>query len=277
VTDVVFVIHGILDEGYWTRKIAYRAQRCGETRHRVVATETSSYGYFPMLSFLTPGARQKKVQWLMDRYTEAKATYPNARFHYVGHSNGTYLLARALKDYAAVRFDQIVFAGSVVHRGYDWIEARYAKRIGAVVNFIATADWVVAFFPKALQTVGIQDLGSAGHDGFNVPTSQGAVIQPPHTYIVGGHSAAIQEAMWDSIAEFVMTGEFQAPPCELQSTKQARWVAWPARVAPLIWVVIAALLAWVLYELVSVEMREWAKTLAILMYLAVVWAVLTKI
>ena len=44
-----------------------------------------------MLSFLRPGVRQEKVEWLMDRYTEAKAMYPKAKFHFVGHSHGTYL------------------------------------------------------------------------------------------------------------------------------------------------------------------------------------------
>lgn len=149
VTDVVFVIHGIRDEGYWTQKIARRVQQAGKQNNRglVIATETSSYGYFPMLSFLKPGARQEKVEWLMDRYTEARATYPTAKFHFVGHSNGTYLLAKALHDYPSIRFNQVVFAGSVVQRNYQWHKF-IPHRVKSVLNFVATADWVVAFFPK---------------------------------------------------------------------------------------------------------------------------------
>jgi pimeloyl-ACP methyl ester carboxylesterase len=273
IDDVVFVIHGIRDEGYWTRKIAYRAELIAPDR---VATVTSSYGYFPMLSFLHPGARQEKVEWLMDRYTEAKAMYPQARFHYIGHSHGTYLLAKALEDYPAVRFERVVFAGSVVNRGEKWL-ALLRNRVKCVVNFVATADWVVAFFPKALQTVGIQDLGSAGHDGFGAASRECPVIEPPHTYIVGGHAAALHEAMWDSIAKFTLTGELEPPPADLQASTQERLVALPAKFSPLIWLIIAALLLWGAYGLARLPIREWIKTLAIVFYCGVIWMILTEV
>ena len=56
----------------------------------------------------------------MDKYAEAKALFPNAEFSYVGHSNGTYLLARALTDYTCCSFKYVVFAGSVVRTDYNW-------------------------------------------------------------------------------------------------------------------------------------------------------------
>jgi len=274
VTDVVFVIHGIRDEGYWTRKIARRVQRFAQLSKsgRIIVSETSSYGYFPMLSFLTPGKRQEKVEWLMDRYTEARAKYPEANFHFIGHSNGTYLLAKALKDYSAVQFKQVVFAGSVVQRDYKWHEM-IPDRVHSVLNFMATADWVVAFFPKALQSVGIQDLGSAGHDGFD----DAEVLEPPQMYIIGGHSAALQEAMWDSIAEFTITGHFQPPPAALQSKEQAKWVSIPAQIAPLLWLAICGALVWILHVLIGLEIREWVKTTLIITYITMIWMVLTKV
>ncbi len=275
VTDVVFVIHGIRDEGYWTRKIARRVQKAGQKRDRRIAAETSSYGYFPMLSFLRPGARQDKVEWLMDRYAEARATYPEANFHFVGHSNGTYLLAKALQDYPSVRFNQVVFAGSVVHRNYRWQDV-IPDRVNSVVNFVATADWVVAFFPNALQSIGIQDLGSAGHDGFKAAQSLAGVVEPD-AYIIGGHGAALQEAMWDSIAEYTVTGQFRPPPGALRSQEQAGWVVYPAKVAPLIWGLIAGLLGWILYLLIKLRIREWKKTVVVIVYLAVIWLVLTAV
>ena len=50
-----------------------------------------------MLPFLLSAYRRKNVEWLMDRYTEVVARYPNATVSYIGHSNGTYLLAKALE------------------------------------------------------------------------------------------------------------------------------------------------------------------------------------
>ena len=120
IKHVVFVIHGIRDPGYWTHKIARRVKERAPEGSTKWATETSGYGYFPMLPFLFPWYRSQKVEWLMDQYTEALAKFPDARFSYVGHSNGTFLVAEALKRYPSCRFDHIVFAGSVVQRKYDW-------------------------------------------------------------------------------------------------------------------------------------------------------------
>lgn len=273
VSQVVFVMHGIRDEGHWTRQIARHIAARFHARYGadvVVESETSSYGYFPMLSFLQPGARREKVEWFMDRYVEARVKYPHAQFHYVGHSHGTYLMAEALEKYPSVKFNHVVFAGSVVQRNFDW--SRYTpERVNAVLNFVATADWVVAFFPKALQTMGVQDLGSAGHDGFDSVK----VVQPKSLYVEGGHSAALQEQVWDSIAEFVVSGAFE-PPQRIIRAEQNPWVAYPAYVSPLILLLIALVLIGVLIALVKLKLREWKKTLLIVGYLWLVWTILTE-
>ncbi|WP_163130463.1 alpha/beta hydrolase [Agarivorans sp. Alg241-V36] len=275
VTDMIFVIHGIRDEGYWTSKIAQRVRLLAKSGKYHIETETSSYGYFSMLSFLMPGARQEKVQWFMDKYTEAKAKYPDANFHFIGHSHGTYLLAKAIEDYDSVKFKNVFFAGSVVHQDYQWTKY-IPDRIEHVYNFEATADWVVAFFPKALQSIGIQNLGSAGHDGFKDSEVLVKNVRN-HTYITGGHSAAIQEAMWDSIAQFVLTGDFVIPPETIVSSNQNKFVSWPAKIAPMLWVAGIALLLWILYFLFKLNVREWKKTLIITAYLFVIWIILTEV
>lgn len=279
VTDVVFVIHGIRDEGFWTQKIARRikahAQNNPALSQRKIRSITSSYGYFPMLSFLHPGARQEKVEWLMDQYTQAKARYPEARFSYVGHSHGTYMLSKALKDYPSVRFENIVFAGSVVPRGYDWLQY-IPQQAKAVLNFVASADWVVAFFPKALQSIDVQDLGSAGHDGFSVAYSLDEVFQPQE-FINGGHSAALQEDIWDTIATFVLTGNLQPPPESTLIGEQTSWIYELGEIAILLWVVAAIVLLLILVWLLRRDWAQWVKTLAVVFYLSAMWLVLTRV
>ncbi len=217
ITDLVFVVHGIRDKGFWTQKIActikHLVEEDGLQGKRIVESWTESYGYFPMLPFMFRAARQRKVEWLMDRYAEARARYPRAVFHYVGHSNGTYLAAQALRDYPACRFGHIVFAGSVVRRDYDWMHlirpaiAR-PKRVERVLNYVATGDWVVALFPKGVQPWRRFNLGSAGHDGFDQATPDGPVHDVK--YIIGGHGAGHEEPHWKDIARFIIHGE--APP-----------------------------------------------------------------
>ncbi len=271
IRNVVFIMHGIRDEGYWTERLSRRVVKLSrEKLKEEIATETSSYGYFPMLPFLLPGARRDKVEWLMDRYTTAKAQYPNARFSYVGHSNGTYLLARALQDYPAVKFNNIVFAGSVVKRDYDWSGLIRDRRVEKVLNLVASADWVVAWFPKALQDMGLQDVGSAGYDGFrNLPDVNKG-------YVIGGHGAAVDEAWWDAIAEFVVKGTYAQPPGASVLAQPEWWVRYPAIVSWSIWIIIALVLLGLFYCILRLPFREWQKTLAVVAYLFLIWTVLTS-
>lgn len=218
VTDVVFVVHGIRDKGFWTKKIAraIRREAAASGEVRKVQSMTMSYGYLPMLPFIFPAIRRGKTAWLMDRYVEARALYPEAVFHYVGHSNGTYLAARALADYPAVRFGRIVFGGSVVRSNFDWRSHVRAGRLRSILNYVATGDWVVAIIPSGL---GLLDLGGGGHSGFRQLGAPGrgdraAVAATPLgtepsyqlNYIKGSHSAAIRESQWDEIAGFVVSG-----------------------------------------------------------------------
>ncbi len=276
VTDVVFVIHGIRDLGYWTHKVARRVLELGKRQgasKAVLATETSSYGYFPMLPFLLPAKRREKVEWLMDQYAEALALYPNARFSFVGHSNGTYLLTRALRDYPACRFKNVVLAGSVVRTRYDWTSAIAKGQVEKILNYVATADWVVAFFPRAIQMLRIQDLGSAGHDGFVNDKHEVEQIK----YVRGGHDAALNEANWDAIASFILTGIPQDPPSRIKGKSRSLLVIVPGLVAPLIWLLIAAMIIFVFRAIWALDMHEWERTLLSVGFGWLIWKIVTVI
>lgn len=221
-TDVVFVIHGIRDDGFWTHRIA---ERIRQTDHAVLEFRgwTPTYGYFAMLPFLLPWVRRQKVEWFMDQYVAAKAQYPAARrFHYVGHSNGTYLAARALEIYPALRLENVYFAGSVVRHNYPWANALGRGAINCLLNVRASADWVVALLPKSVEKIRGFDLGSGGFDGFGAATEIDGAKEPTDkttgvsgifqlaTFAEGGHGAAIEEIHWQMIAEFIVDGTLPA-------------------------------------------------------------------
>jgi hypothetical protein len=272
VTDVVFVIHGIRDAGYWTRKLASRVQRLGKQKGRFFETETSSYGYFPMLSFLLYPTRRKKVEWLMDQYTENLALYPNANFSFVGHSNGTYLLARALEDYPACRFKNVVFAGSVVRSNYDWNNMIDKGRVGSITNLVASADWVVAIFPKAFQAVGWQDLGSAGHDGFSV-INTGIQVE----YLQGSHGVGVKEGLWDTIASYIVDGNDGTVPVTGALPKRNAWVWFLGYIAPLPFLFIIVIVFLIGYEMFSLLTCSLLfQIIFVLIYSTIIWKVVTK-
>jgi len=320
VTDVVFVIHGIRDFGYWTQKIARRIkllskevkslpdktetsceEQTNSKRKIIMKTETSAYGYFPMLSFILPAQRRAKVEWLMDQYTENKALYPNANFHYVGHSNGTYLLAKALQLYPACKFCNVVFAGSVVRRSYPWDRIRQNGQIQSLLNFVATGDAVVAFFPKLFQVLRIQDLGSAGHDGFNSieknsnnkeagtnvnkNKSQFLFLDKEANlteirFITGGHGAALNEDNWDAIANFILSGSLSEKDLDqsLINKKQNRLIAAIGAAPYLVWIVILALLFYMgSWLMPSIAIAEWIRGLMFALFLWLIWTILTRV
>jgi pimeloyl-ACP methyl ester carboxylesterase len=201
---VIFVIHGIRDRGFWTRRIARKIKYMARASNRKCRSITSTYGFFPMGPFLLPWVRRNKVEWLLDQYVTAKSLYPDAKFAYVGHSNGTYLLAKALEICPAIRFEEgAVFAGSMVRCDFEWTKY-LPDRVSRVVNYIATADWVVAIFPHGLERMRLQDVGGAGHLGF-----LDSRVTNIH-YAVGQHSAALTPDKWEEMANFVLNGTLPA-------------------------------------------------------------------
>jgi pimeloyl-ACP methyl ester carboxylesterase len=281
VQNVVFVIHGIRDLGYWTRKIARRVQKMGNKKSITVESETSTYGYFPLLSFLLPWKRREKVEWLMDQYAQALATYPNAEFSFVGHSHGTYLLAKALEEYPSCRFKNVVFAGSVVRTDYEWSTKIAKGQVNAVLNYVATGDFVVAIFPKAFQLLGLQDLGSAGHDGFSQVNNDITNIQ----FIKGDHGAALNESNWDAIAKFIVECDPNVlpfiPPEIIQDTNngrgRSRRVVFLGWIAPIIWLIIILAIVSFGYSILISPFAEWLKTTIFFGYLWLIFQVLTRL
>jgi hypothetical protein len=235
VDQVVFVIHGIRDAGYWTHKIARAIRGAAPNDSKLIATETSSYGYFPMLPFLFSLQRRKKVEWLMDQYAEAIALYPNAKaFHFVGHSNGTYCLIEALRHYPCCQFSRVVLAGCVGRSDLDWerflrstqgkADARRYGRVDQVLNFVATDDIIVAAFPRLFETwLPIQRLGGAGHIGFTKVPKDGVTNL---RYVRGGHAAGLAEPLWPDIASFVLTGQVRPLPAQMKGEQRTAraWV-----------------------------------------------------
>lgn len=283
VRDVVFVIHGIRDRGFWTKKVA-RKIREHATEPDNVRCVTATYGYFPMAPFILKWGRQDKVEWLMDLYCEVKARYPEAALSYVGHSNGTYLLAKALEDYPATRFKHVVFAGSVVRRDFPWRQFRHDSdppRVQRLLNYVATNDWVVAIFPKGLQRFRWFDLGGAGHEGFENLHGDGL---HQVEYVKGTHKAGLRESQWDDIARFVLSGDAPDQSNIDYVREQSRWLKGVGRtstgvVLALLAIIVAITLAPIVL-LVFQAGGDWWGVLMTALFVAwclLLWLILTRV
>lgn len=274
VTDVVFVIHGIRDRGFWTHRIAREIKSHASMAEpkRECRAVTSTYGYFAMGPFLLPWVRRSKAEWLLDQYVKAKSLYPNAQFSYVGHSNGTYLLAKALTLCPSLVVPRVIFAGSVVRTDFDWQRFISRRQIHSVLNYVATRDWVVAVFPNGLQAMG-QDVGGAGHRGFQ---TQSGVTDL--RYVSGSHSAALGPRRWREMAAFVIDANAVPPVLPSPAPQQRSWTVAAGYLSPFICLcLIALLLAGAGAILIQFHFADLKWLLALLIYCAFAWAFLTKL
>lgn len=205
VTDVVFVMHGIRDFGHWTRGVRKAIDRIAEDSGQRVVAITPAYERFPLLGLLFTFTRMKNVKWFIDIYVQTIARYPNARIHFIGHSNGTYLLAKSLELYSACRFNNVAFAGSVVRRDFPWNTFIEDARLARLRNDMAANDYIVAIFPRFFEQIKealrlpVSDIGSAGVYGFAHDDAKRFEV-----LVRGGHAAAIVDGNHESLARFVL-------------------------------------------------------------------------
>lgn len=280
VEEVVVVLHGIRDMAAWTSQFETPLQEAYQAKHPGAASKIHitwpSYGYFGMGPFLLWADRQKNVRWFMDEYTELKAKYPNLRkVHFIGHSNGTYVLASALQNYKTLKVGNIAFGGCVLRRDFNW--AGVSAQFDRVRNYVGSRDWVVGWFPALFERPGFnliyKDIGSAGFDGFT--TSEGNALQTK--FLNGAHSIALDPRNIGSIVEFIINGKQVDNPDLLNKGGPTWKMEFSSKFCWLIWTVIFAIVAALLFLWILVFLHFKAALPAVLQPADLALAIVTFI
>lgn len=273
ISTVVFVVHGIRDPGPdWTASIARQLEAMQPSLKAI----PSSYDFFPMGKFLFDFEREKNVRWMMDQYTAAMAKYPKAKFSFIGHSNGTFLLAQALRNYPACRFERAALAGSVLPTRFPWHQTR--GKILSVRNYVATSDWVVGIFPHLYELLrpNKADIGGAGFLGFD---SDDSVRKEQVTYVIGGHGAALAPGVIPNILSFILQQpETPISPSSLASS-QSSCAIWLSRLCWLVWLFLLFIvvgIAWLIKRYTRNKTRI-VRVAVILLYLVILIALLNTV
>ena len=249
VKTVVFVLHGIRDMGEWTSEFKEPLQKAYFAKYpsgNKLHVHCASYGHFGMGPFLLFGDRQKNVRWFMDQVTELTARFPNLQdIHFIGHSNGTYVLASALDKYRTLRVKHVVLAGSVVRTDFNW--DKFASRVTGVRNYVGSKDCVVGFLPRLFELPFFRfcnrDIGSAGFNGFE----SGFVREMETRFIRGGHGAALVPANVPSIVDFVIEG-IKNDNSAIFVSRRPGWMQLASNTCWLIWLVGVATIAVVFWK-----------------------------
>lgn len=234
VKHVVFAIHGMRTDGVWTDKFVneFRATRLLDDAF----VKPITYEWFSMVPFLFGFERRKRLEAFLDEYVQARACYPQATISVVAHSNGSYIVVRAMERVRELKLARLALAGTVLPQNYDWSKLRVdgKERIGMVFNYTANADWIVGIFPK-LYEAWDGDLGGAGFKGFHKTLNGVVNIRG----FPGAHSAVVDSPVArKAIAHFLARGE----RLELASVAPSALVGTLSEWCGAVWGVVALIL-----------------------------------
>src|SRR3712207_632309 len=163
-TPVVVVLHGIRASRYarWVSRLTDQLTH-GPLPPDVQRPDVRapSYGYFSAIDFALPFGRSRNLRRFLEWYGQVHLHQaPGAVRHFAGHSNGTYLLGRALDAVPAMYFDRVYLAGSVLPREYPWTRITGRGQVHEMVlNDRATCDTPVGWLCSALRGLGMRDVG----------------------------------------------------------------------------------------------------------------------
>lgn len=240
--EVIFILHGIRAQNTtWVAELERNISASAPDADVV----TSGYGYFSAAKFALPPTRKKPLRWFQDAYAERLARNPRARFQFIGHSNGTYLLGRSLLAIPGMCFDRVVLVGSVLPVDYDWASRQRHKQVNTIRNDRSARDVPVGLLCSGLRGLGMRDIGTAGVDGFYTYDDRD---KREVFYYPGGHSAPLASDNLPRLAAFVAAGELKTHPLLVSSVPAqyamlSRAAPWLARaVAGLAFVGAAALI-----------------------------------
>ncbi|VEP13123.1 membrane hypothetical protein [Hyella patelloides LEGE 07179] len=213
-TDIIIIMHGIRDRGSWLEKLEKRIENYAESNNElIVKTFLVNYTRFPIKDFLDDNKSREKAEALFGAYIQAKAlSSESTKIHFIGHSNGTYIFAKALELSQKIKFERAYLCGSVLPQIYPW--ENFTTRLNLIRNDCARWDLPVGFLCEALNFWGIKRLGMAGYAGFTSENRGGMTIKE-YKYLKGGHGAALNDRNYDSIAKFLLSDENSSPPNEL--------------------------------------------------------------
>jgi pimeloyl-ACP methyl ester carboxylesterase len=115
---VVILVHGINTTGLWQNLISQVLREEG------LVPEPIGYDTFDVFSFLRPSdhARDEAVKLITKNILDLRKQHPEARFSFVAHSFGTFIVTKFLAENEDFRVSRLILCGSVLPRTYSFVD-----------------------------------------------------------------------------------------------------------------------------------------------------------
>jgi hypothetical protein len=156
---LVFVIHGIRDEGPWMEMIR---EVIGSSS---VTVQPIDFDDFDALRFLL-GCKVNAIiemaaQKMRHAISHLRNKHRDLRLMAIGHSFGTYVLLKVLDNHPDIELERMIFCGSVAPRKFRYDKLKNAPQM---VNDCGARD----IWPIVAESFGWKDYGAAGVWGIRV-------------------------------------------------------------------------------------------------------------
>jgi hypothetical protein len=199
IKSILMTYHGLRDSQDWSESPDLAlASLFGSRADLLVSRETPPY--VPHFSFLFDiiGRREASVRWLSEKMIRLKADYPDAKISMIAHSQGSFATGAVAQRFAALKFENVVLAGSLLPQAFPWGGMVKTGRVHRMVNVRARGDLVSGilaaafqFMPRYIPLLGrlkLFQIGDSGVAGFSwVNNDMGEVAS-----LDGGHNFFFQ-------------------------------------------------------------------------------------
>jgi ribosomal protein S18 acetylase RimI-like enzyme len=151
-------VHGIRTQNPWFRKLE-ESEELGRAK---IDFKHFSYGYLSFVGFLNPFKRKQILDNFIKYYDTniQKGERPNV----IAHSFGTWIVTEAIKIYPSIRFNKVIFFGSILNPDTDLKVFFEGDQVRVLCHEVGEKDWVVPFSRFFLGG----DAGESGKVGFSI-------------------------------------------------------------------------------------------------------------
>ncbi|HLP63454.1 GNAT family N-acetyltransferase [Flavobacterium sp.] len=171
----IVTIHGIRRDNRWYEEIP-NMEVINELNIDVLYFD---YGFFSFFKFLTKKQRNKIInnfsQFYSDNFKGENTILPSI----IAHSFGTYVVFQAMKKYDVIKFDKIIFCGSILNSKLDFRDLIAKQQFKQLKNDHGKLEW----FLKYTRYIIDKDCGKAGKVGFlDIPLDKKNMIINSESY-----------------------------------------------------------------------------------------------
>lgn len=170
----LITVHGIRRKHRWYENIPTFI----ETQDHNIEVLYFDYDFFGFGKFLRKKHRENILAKFCEFYNDniTDTTQPPS---VIAHSFGTYIVYQAMKKYDVIKFDKIIFCGSILNENTDFRTLIKRKQFNELKNDHGSLEWFLKFTRRIID----KDCGQAGKVGFkDIPADNKKFILNSESY-----------------------------------------------------------------------------------------------